>query len=334
MRRWLLLLSAGVLVTGVISCGRDGKDQKQLTIAVIPKGTTHIFWQSVHAGAIKAAKELGIHMSWIGPEKEDDRQQQIALVDNQVVNQVSGIVLAPLDDMALRRPVRSAVKNGIPVVIIDSGLKDSESIYTSFVATDNWQGGRIGGQQLGRLLGGQGKVIALRYAEGSASTENRVGGFLEAIKEFPGIEVASQEQYGGVTQSTAQQAAENLLIRFKDEQGQLTIDGIFCPNSSTTYGMHQALKRQRLAGAVKYVGFDAEDPLVEGIRQGEINGLVLQNPFNMGYLGVKTLVEHIQGRKVEKRIDTGVLFVGPDDLDKPEIQEMIKPDIEKWLSLQ
>ena len=334
MRRWILLLSAGVLVAGVISCGRDGKDKKQLTIAVIPKGTTHIFWQSVHAGAIKAARELGIHMLWIGPEKEDDRQQQIALMDNQVVNQVSGIVLAPLDEMALRRPVRSAVKSGIPVVIIDSGLKDSESTYTSFVATDNWQGGRIGGQQLGRLLGGQGKVIALRYAEGSASTENRVGGFLEAIREFPGIEVVSQEQYGGVTQSTAQQAAENLLIRFKDEQGRLTIDGIFCPNSSTTYGMHQALKRQRLTGTVKYVGFDAEDPLVEGVRQGEIDGLVLQNPFNMGYLGVKMLVDHIQGQKVEKRIDTGVLFVGPDDLDKPEIQEMIKPDIEKWLSLQ
>ncbi len=334
MSKRILFLLALVLAAGVLSCGRDGRTEKQISVAVIPKGTTHIFWQSVHAGAIKAARELGIQMLWIGPEKEDDRQQQIALVDNQVVNQVSGIVLAPLDEMALRRPVRSAVKNGIPVVIIDSGLKDSEDVYASFVATDNWEGGRIGGQQLARLLGGQGRVIALRYAEGSASTENRVGGFLEAIREFPGIEVVSQEQYAGVTQSTAQQAAENLLIRFKDEQGRLTIDGIFCPNSSTTYGMHQALKRQRLAGTVKYVGFDAEDPLIEGIRQGEINGLVLQNPFNMGYLGVKTLVDHLQGKEVEKRIDTGVLFVGPDDLDKPEIQEMIKPDIAKWLSQQ
>ncbi|MEE9170043.1 MAG: substrate-binding domain-containing protein, partial [bacterium] len=291
----------------------------------------HVFWQSIHAGAVKASKELGVKILWIGPEKEDDRQQQIALVDNQIVNQVDGIVLAPLDNMALRRPVKAAVTKNIPVVIIDSGLKDSEDVYTSFVATDNREGGRIAGRELGGLLNGRGKVVMLRYQEGSASTDNREQGFLEAIREFNGIEVVSDEQYAGATKALAQQASENLILRFKDDTGNLNIDGIFCPNESSTYGMLQALRRNRLVGKVKFVGFDAAESLVEGLRQDEIHGLVVQNPFNMGYLGVKTIVQHLRGLPVEKRIDTGVTFVVKESLSMPEIEDLINPDLEKWL---
>lgn len=171
----------------------------------------------------------------------------------------------------------------------------------------------------------------LRYLEGSASTEAREVGFLEVMKEFPNIEIVSDEQYGGATKASAQQASENLLFRFKDVSGDLTIDGIFCPNASTTYGMLQALKRQRLTGKVAYVGFDAEPMLVEGLRQGEIDGLVVQNPVRMGYLGVKTMVQILNGEEVDKRIDTGVTFIERDDLDKEEIRELVNPDIEKWL---
>lgn len=313
------------------SCGQDKTDTHQIKISVIPKATTHVFWQSVHAGAVKAAGELGVNIIWVGPEKEDNRQQQIALVDNQVINQVDGIVLAPLDATALRRPVRDAVRKNIPVVIIDSGLRDSEDIYASFVATDNREGGRIAGRELARALDGQGKVIMLRYQEGSASTENREEGFLEAIKAFPGIELVSDEQHAGATKAQAQQASENLLLRFKDEKGDLTIDGIFCPCEPVTYGMLQALRRNRLAGKVKFVGFDAEKSLVEALNRGEINGLVVQNPFKIGYLGVMTLVRHLKGDKVEKRIDTGATYVEAVDLQKGEIQELINPDLEEWL---
>jgi ribose transport system substrate-binding protein len=327
----LFLFILCFLTIGFSSCDQNKGGMEGLTISVIPKGTTHVFWQSIHAGSVKASKELGVKILWIGPEKEDDRQQQIALVNNQIVNQVDGIVLAPLDNMALRRPVKAAVSKNIPVVIIDSGLKDSEDVYTSFVATDNREGGRIAGRELGGLLNGRGRVVMLRYQEGSASTDNREQGFLEAIREFNGIEVVSDEQYAGATKALAQQASENLILRFKDDTGNLNIDGIFCPNESSTYGMLQALRRHRLVGKVKFVGFDAAESLVEGLRQDEIHGLVVQNPFSMGYLGVKTMVQHLRGLPVEKRIDTGVTFVVKKSLSMPEIEDLINPDLEKWL---
>ena len=302
------------------SCSRKEPGGKKTTIAVIPKGTTHIFWQSVHAGARKAAKEFGVEVIWIGPEKEDDRTQQIALVDTMVLKGVSGIVLAPLDSMALRRPVRDAVRKGVPVVIIDSGLDRSEDCYTSFAATDNREGGRIGGRKMGEMLSAKGKVIMLRYLQGSASTHNREEGFLEAIAEFGGIEVVDSDQYAGATKEQAQQASQNLLMRFKDTDGNLTVDGIFCPNASSAYGMLQAIKRDRLGGKVTYIGFDAEGPLVEALKSGEIQGLVVQDPFKMGYTGVRTICEHLRGEKVPKRIDTGVAFITRDNLDDPAIR--------------
>ena len=311
-------------------CGGDS-GKKAKTIAVIPKGTTHVFWQSIHAGAVKASIELGIEINWVGTEKEDDRQQQIALVDNQAMNQVSGIVLAPLDDMALRRPVARAVQNNIPVVIIDSGLQNSEDLCVSFISTDNRQGGRIAGRELAKMLGEKGKVILLRYQEGSASTENREKGFMEAIREFPEIQVVSDEQYAGATTALAQQSSENILLRFKDSSGNLTIDGIFCPNESSTYGMLQALRRHRLTGKVKFIGFDSSPPLIAGLQQDEINGLVVQNPFKMGYLGVKTMFKHLNSELVEKRIDTGVEFVTKENMENPDINELLNPDIKKWL---
>ncbi|TFG98147.1 MAG: sugar ABC transporter substrate-binding protein, partial [Calditrichales bacterium] len=302
------------------------------TIAVIPKGTTHVFWQSVHAGAVKAGQELGVDVVWVGTEKEDDRQQQIALVDNQVMSGVDGIVLAPLDAVALKRPVQNAVQKGIPVIIIDSGLEDAESLISSFIATDNRMGGQIAGHEMAKNLGNKGNVAVLRYNEGSASTENREEGFLEAIGKYPGINVVSSEQYGGVTRATAQQASENLLLRFKDTAGNLSIDGIFAPNTSTTYGMLQALKRQNLAGKVRFIGFDSEEPLLEGLRLGELEGLVVQDPFKMGYLGVVKIVDQLNGQKVEKRIDTGVTFIRAADLKDPRIQDLINPDLGKWLN--
>ena len=328
----LLTLIVSVLSVTFFACTTSETEEPTITIAVIPKGSTHIFWESVHAGAIKASVELGVDINWVGPEKEDDRQQQIAVVDNQVLNNVSGIVLAPLDEMALRRPVRDAVRRNIPVIIFDSALHDSEDVYTSFIATDNRKGGRIAGREMGKFLGGKGRVVLLRYMEGSASTTNREEGFLESLEEFPEITLVSDEQYAGATRAQAQQASENLLLRFKDEQGNLTIDGIFCPNASSTYGMLQALRRQRQAGKLIFIGFDSDDPLVKGLEQGEIHGLVVQNPFQMGFLGVKVMLEHLRGVPVEKRIDTGVTFVMKEDLERPEIQELIDPDLDYWLS--
>jgi ribose transport system substrate-binding protein len=319
------------LVLMMLACGQQQQEGK-LTIAVIPKGTTHTFWKMVEAGAKKAGMDLGVDVIWVGPLKEDERQMQISIVDNQVINEVSGIALAPLDETALRRPVQAAFRKKIPVIIFDSALNEADEFTVSFVATDNFAGGRIAARELAGLLGGQGKIVMLRYQEGSASTEKREAGFLQAMQEFPGIELVSTEQYAGATTATALQASENLLLRFKDNAGRLTIDGIFCPNESSTFGMLQALRRSRLAGKVMFVGFDSSDPLLEALEQSQISGLVVQNPLKMGYLAVKTMVDHLRGLEIERRIDTGVNFVTKENLLQPDIQELVKPDIEKWLN--
>src|SRR4051812_2463640 len=169
-------------------------------IAVIPKGTTHVFWKSVEAGARKAAAETGVEMIWKGPLKEDDRAEQIKVVEQFVSEGVTGIVLAPLDKEALARPVSSAMGRNIPVVIFDSALTgEAPKDFVSFVATDNKKGGQMAGEQLVKLLGGKGKVVLLRYGVGSASTEQREAGFLEAIKANPGISVISDNRYAGPT---------------------------------------------------------------------------------------------------------------------------------------
>jgi ribose transport system substrate-binding protein len=282
----LLLLST--------SCARQ-QSATGLTIAVIPKGTSHVFWQSIHAGAVKAARELDVDVIWRGPLREDDRDAQVSEVEGFVSRGVSGIVLAPLDETALVAPVSSAMAAKIPVVIIDSGLKGQD--YVSFVATDNRQGGRLGGDHLAKVLGGKGKVVLLRYSEGSESTNQREDGFLEAMKANPGIEVVSQNQYGGADVEGAYKKSETLLSRFKRPDGSLSVDGIFTPNESTAFAMLKVLQDNGWAGKVKFVGFDASENLVKGLRGGHIDALVVQDPVRMGYLGVKTIVAHIRGER-------------------------------------
>jgi ribose transport system substrate-binding protein len=319
-----------------IGCKQKEQSEDKYLIAVIPKGTTHVFWKSIHAGAIKAEQELkeagiDVEVIWKGPLKEDDRESQIRVMEDFVTLGVSGIVLAPLDDVALRMSVKEAVNNGIPVVIIDSGLKSED--YTSFVATDNYIGGRKGGERLAETLGGKGKVIMLRYQEGSASTMNREQGFLDVLKEkYPEIEVVSSNQYGGATTESAYIASENLLAPLRTPDGGLTIDGIFCPNESTAFAMLRALEDSGLAGKVKYVGFDSSDRLVQGLQKEYIQGLVLQDPINMGYLGVKTIMAHLRGDKVDKRIDTGSAVATPENMDDPKMKNLLEPDFKKWLN--
>jgi ribose transport system substrate-binding protein len=300
------------------------------TIAVIPKGTSHVFWQSIHAGAAKAAQEFGVEIIWRGPLREDDRASQVAEVEGFITRGVSGIVLAPLDEAALVGPVSEAARAKIPVVIIDSGLKSND--YVSFVATDNRKGGVLAGEGLSKLLPQGGKVVMLRYAEGSASTIEREEGFLEEIGKHPNIQVLSSNQYGGADVEGAYKKGEAMLHRFRRPDGSLDVDGIFTPNESTSLAMLRVLADSGWAGKVKFIGFDASDTLVKGMSDGHIDGLVLQNPVNMGYLGVKAMVDHLQGRPVEKRIDTGVQLVTRDRMNDPSVQELLRPDLSRLLA--
>ncbi|MDP6984056.1 MAG: substrate-binding domain-containing protein [Candidatus Latescibacteria bacterium] len=321
MRRlWLLALSCLLL-----SCG-ESPDPGRTTIVVIPKGTTHEFWKSIHAGARRAATDLDVDIIWKGPLKEDDREAQIAVVENFISRGVSGIVLAPLDDAALRVPVLNATRSGIPVIIIDSGLQSDD--YISFVATDNYQGGRMAGQEMARRLEGRGRIVMLRYQEGSASTMKREQGFLDAIAESPDIVVVSDNQHGGATTESAYAASENLLAPLQTQDGTLTIDGIFCPNESTTFGMLRALQDRQLNGQVRFIGFDSSEKLVEGLTAGDLDALVLQNPMAMGDIGVRTMVAHLQGKPVERRIDTGVVLVTRDNMNESTVAELLRPPID------
>jgi len=315
----------------LVGCGKKdtGGEQDRLTIAVIPKGTIHKFWKTVHAGAEKAGEELGVDILWKGSLKEDDRDAQISVVENIIVRQVDGIVLAPLDDVALRRPVDQAMRSNIPVVIFDSGLQGDN--YVSYVATDNFRAGQLAGEYMARLIGGKGRVAVLRYAEGSYSTTKREDGFLEALGAFAGIEIATSNQYAGVTTESAMKAAENLLSRFRVADGSLGIEGIFCATEPTTLGILRALENAGCAGKIKFVGFDSSEKMIAALRSGGLDGFVVQGPMKIGYLGVKTLVDHIRGVQTPRRIDTGSILVTKENLDRSEIHDLLNPDLSRWL---
>ena len=324
------LLSGILLAVAIAACSSSSVEESgKITIAVIPKGTSHVFWQSIHAGAAKAAQEFGVDIIWRGPLREDDRASQIAEVEGFITRGVSGIVLAPLDEAALVGPVSDAARAKMPVVIIDSGLKGGD--YISFVATDNRLGGRMAAEGLAKMLPKGGRIVVLRYAEGSASTEDREAGFLEEIAKTPAIQVLSSNQYGGADVEGAYKRAEALLHRFRRPDGSLELDGIFTSNESNTLALLRVLQSSGWAGKVKYVGFDASETLVKGLSDGHIDALVVQDPVNMGYLGVKTMVDHLQGRPVEKRIDTGAQFITRDRMSDPAVKELLQPDLSRWL---
>ena len=202
---------------------------------------------------------------------------------------------------------------------MDSALDgEAGKDFVSFVATDNKKGGELGGERLAKLMDNKGKVVLLRYAAGSASTEDRETGFLEAIAKHPEMKLIVENHYGGATADSAAKVALNMIDSLKD------CDGIFCPNESTTAGMLVALRTAGISGKKKFVGFDATSDLVKALENGEVQALVAQNPYKMGFEGVTTLVNHIRGEKVEKRVDTGVFLISKDNLKDPEIQDLLK----------
>ncbi|MBN2246165.1 MAG: substrate-binding domain-containing protein [Candidatus Aminicenantes bacterium] len=332
-KKKVLFISSLILMVlmGIYGCGPSEKEEAgvdgedKVEIAVIPKGVTHEFWKSVHAGAVKAGLEFNVEILWKGPQKEDDRAQQITVVEDFISRGVDGIVLAPLDDRALMRPVMDAARENIPIVIIDSALQGSD--YICFVATDNFKGGAMAAERMGELLEGEGRIFLIRYQEGSASTTNREKGFKQTIQDhYPGIEYLAEDQYAGTTTESAYQLTENLLSRFPD------VDGIFCPNESTTFGTLRALQEAGLAGKIKFVGFDSSPKLVQGLKDGEIHGLILQDPLNMGYLGVKQMILHLRGKEIEKRVDTGVYLITKENMDEPHSRQLLEPEFSRYLS--
>jgi len=311
----IVLVVIAIVFIG-IGIANKGERSSQRRIAVIPKGTTHIFWQSVRAGAEKAGAEAGVKIFWNGPEREGDREKQIQIVEDFIVQDVSGIVIAPLDSKALVPSVEKIFARSIPCAIIDSGIDTDK--YVSFVATDNYEGGVIAARRMGKILNGKGKIIVVKYAAGSASTTKRENGFMDTIgKEFPGIEIVDTK-YGMDTVETALQAAEDLLTKNTE------LDGLFACNESTSVGALRALQSQGRVEQIKMVGFDAGGLLIAGLKAGLIDSLVVQNPYKMGYEGVKAVIARLDGKEVPRRIDTGVTLITKENLETPQIQALLR----------
>lgn len=293
--------------------------EKKRIIAVIPKGTAHVFWQSVHAGALTAGKELGVEIAWNGPQTETMKDQQIAITQDFLVRKVDGMVLAPQDQNALVKVVEQIADARIPCVIFDSGINSDK--YVSFVATDNYKGGVKAAQELGRLLNGKGTCIITRCDPGADSTNQREKGFEETLaKEFPDIKIVAS-QYGYSDKDKSRAVTEDMLTANPN------VDAIFGSNESSTHGALMALRGLSLAGKKIFVGFDSSSDLIDGLQKKEIHALVLQNPFNMGYQSVKAVVNYMDGMNVEKRIDTGVYLITSETMNEPENKNLLTPDL-------
>jgi ribose transport system substrate-binding protein len=338
----VLLAAAGSLLLA----GCAPKPASKYRIAVIPKGLTHEFWQSIERGARQAAADLGqqgtsVEIIWDGPRNESDDRAQISIVDRQVANRVSGIVLAPQHSVTMVDPVERAVKQNIPVVIIDSGLSRPD-LYIKYVATDNANGGRLAAEHLLKILAEEPKpaprLVMIRYAVGSESTEQREKGFEEFIdrklaeqksRGEPTITWLSRDQYAGDTTDSAQKAASPLLNRLRGEG----IDGVFAPNESSTAGTLRAMEALKLNRKVRLIGFDSSPPLLQGLKDGDIDGLILQDPYRMGYLGVWTVVQHLEGCDVcpdgKKELSTGEYLVTRATIDQPSTRELFDPELQK-----
>ncbi len=315
------LLWATVLLTAALSFTACRRETRRV-VGVVPKGANHIFWQTVHAGALKAAQEFGLEIEWNAPALEIDSSRQISIVESMVNRRLAGIVLAPVDRQALVGVVERAAREGIPVAIFDSGIDTDKRI--TYVATDNLEGGRMAARRLGSVLAGKGKVGIIGFMPGSASTMEREQGFQqEMARSFPGIEIVGL-QFGMADRAKAMAATENLLTAHPD------LAGLFADNESSSVGAVQALK-SRGARQVKLVAFDASEQLVADLKAGWIDSLIVQNPFKMGYESTRAVALHLEGKTPPRHVDSGAALVTAADLERPDIRELLFPDIGRYL---
>lgn len=311
------LAAIGVLTLLVSGCNREHKR----VIAVIPKGNSDIFWQSVHAGAVKAARELNVEVAWDGPATETDYGVQLQKVDAMLSRGVDAIALAPSDRTSMVTVVNRAADRKVPVIIFDSGIDTDR--FIAQVATDNYKAGQMGGERMGKILNGKGKVVIVAVKPGAASTEAREKGFEDVIhQKFPGIQILDK-RYGMSLVSQSLVVAENMLTAHPD------LDGIFASNESTSIGATQALRSR--PRKVKLVGFDFTPTLLDDLKSGLIDSLVIQNPFEMGYQTVITAVQHLDGKPVKKIVDMAPRLISLENLNDPEVQAHLHPDLKKYL---
>jgi ribose transport system substrate-binding protein len=308
--RLCLLFAALVLLAG---CQPAAKTK---VLGIVPKGASHLFWETVRAGAAKAAGEQGYTIEWNAPSLEIDASRQIAILDSMINRRLAGIAIAPVDRKALVPAVERAMAAGIPVVIFDSAIETANRV--SYVATNNEEGGRIAARRLASVIGAKGKVGVVSFMPGSAATEERSHGFQDEIrKNFPNINIVGV-QYGMANRAKALAVPENILTAHPD------LAGLFADNESSSSGAVQALKTRGLKG-VKLVAFDHATNLVEDLRAGWIDSLLVQNPYKMGFESARFLIQKLNGGTPPAALDSGITLVTAADLAKPDVQALLNP---------
>lgn len=317
MIRWLAWGALLALLFAIPACNRQTKRR----IAVIPKGRAHLFWQSVHAGAVAASREAGVDIIWNGPATETDYTGQLQIVESMINQRVDAIALAPIDKTAMVSVVDRAAREKIPVVIFDSGI-DTQN-FVSQVATDNYRAGEMGAERLGKILDGKGKVAMVAVQPGAASTMLREQGFEDYVqKNLPGIQIVDK-RFGMADFAKSLAVAENMLTAHEG------LNGMFASNESSAVGAAQALKGRK--SGVKLVGFDWSPTLLEDLKNGLIDSLVVQDPFKMGYESIRAAVESLNGGTPQKIHNLAPRVVTKDNLNDPAVQKQLNPDLDRYL---
>lgn len=324
MNKRLLMMFACMMMVLAPALAKD----KSINVVFIPKSSDQAFWTFMRQGVEKAIREVrNVTLTWRGPAYNDDTDSQIKILDVYTRPDVDAIIIVPTDRTRLVAPVNKAVALGIKVIVVDSAL--DSNLVQNFITTDNYAAGRLAAERLSALLNGQGKVLLFRTVAGSASTDDRANGFIDYLKtNSPKITIAADE-YGGGSKGKAYHKAVDLLSILQQ------VDGIFAVNESTSEGMLRALREAGLAGKKKFIGFDSTDYLLDGLEKQQINGLIVQDPRQMGYLGLKAAVAAVKNTPVnalkknsspnDTTIFTEAKMVTLENYRKPEIRMLLVP---------
>jgi len=313
-RLFLAALATTLALTLAAGCGSREESEEpgradapaKRRIGVVLKAIDSEFWLTVRDGAQKAAQEADVEVTVLAPRSETDVEGQLNKIEDLIAQKVSGLAVAANDVESVIPTLERAARMGIPFVTIDSDANAPSKL--SFIGTDNVYGGKLAGEYIVKALGGEGKVALITGVPGQQSHIARRDGFLQAL-EGSNIELVPP-QPANSDRMMALNVTENLL---ESEPG---LRALFVTNSTMALGASEAIKARKLPGKIVLVGFDTSEESLEAVSKGEIDALIAQSPFNMGYLGVKKLVEHLDGGAIDKRIDTGTQVVTRDNLDE------------------
>ena len=311
--------SALLLLLVCAACNRSAEKR----VAVIPKATSSVFWQSVEAGALAAGQKYHLVVEWTGPPEETDYSRQIEILDSMIARHVDAIAIAAAERDALSNALDRAARENIPVTVFDSGVNSKN--YMTFLATDNFGAGKMAARRLGELLHGKGTVAEIQHAPGSQSTGERERGFESVMaSDFPNIHIVAR-QYSMSDRAKGMTVTENILTANPD------LTGLFASSEPSSVGAAQALKARGLNGKIRFVAFDSSQGLVDSLKDGTIDALVAQDPFRIGFEAVGTLAEKLNGGQPKKLVELPATVISKADLEKPEIHALLFPDLKKYL---